>query len=586
MDIPNGMNNKCRNKLNVPALIADTLALLTGEISMDKPKPCTFNNYDDYIRENSASPADIAAQRAEPLDPAPLISIGILCCDEDQSKKLDATLLSLIGQTYSNWEAVIVLDFKQSCLERFNNVQNLRLIIADGDEAKLTKLMNKELNGAYIMRLMPGDSLTPDALYAMVQATYPVPGTEAVFSDSEGDFKPDYSMYTLTNYDSVGRPIMVSQRVFKTIGGFSGSTWEDCWLFNLKACSVAKHTAHIARVLLSTSAENKGNVVSNRMLVSIQEIFNGERCKVKITRGKNTATTRLRASGRYNQKASIIIPNVDSYENIKRCIESIDMQCSYRAYKIYIAICKKNIEYDEQTRRYLEALKRDRIVNLVDAFDADCMSEIINKCIRESLSEAMIFLNGSCELLTPDFVEELLGLAMLKDVGAVGGKIIDEQDCIQSAGTVVGLGGWADSPYRGTRDDESDSLKLSLTGVQRCVTAVSSAFMAIEGEKLLSSGMFDETMTGVGFDTELCIRLMRKGFKNCFTPYAKAKLYGQLPGYEKASKQNLVRCYDAYRQTLLTGDKFYNPNFDWSTTTPQLAIKTFKPIELNPLYKK
>lgn len=586
MDIPKGMKTERKTKINVPALIADTLALLTGEITMDKPKPTNFNNYNEYICKNSASSMDIVAQRVEPLDPSPLISIGILCCGDDRSKALDTTLLSLIGQTNANWEAVIVLDLKQSGLERFDNVQNIRLIIADGDEAELTQLMNEEMDGAYTMRLMPGDSLTPDALYAMVQATYPVPGTEVVFSDSERAFKPDYSRYTLASFDSVGRPIMVSRNVFRSIGGFMGSSWEDNWLYNLKACSEAKHTAHVARVLMSTTAVETGSVVSERMLANIEKIFRCERCKVKVYRGNNTATARLRVNARHNPKTSIIIPNVDSYENIKRCIESIDMQCTYRSYKIYIAMCKNIAEYDERTKRYLEALKRDKIINIVNAFDADCMSEILNKCIRESLSEAMIFLNGSCELLTSDFVEELTGLAMLREIGAVGGKILDEQGDILSVGTVVGIGGWADSPYRGTRDDECDELKLSVTGVQRCVTAVSSAFMAIEGEKLLNSGMFDETMKGVGFDTELCIRLMRKGFKNCFTPYAKAKLYGQLPDYDKASNQDLLRCYDAYRQTLLTGDKFYNANFDWATIVPQLAIKPFKPIELNPLYKK
>ena len=121
--------------------------------------------------------------------------------------------------------------------------------------------------------------------------------------------------------------------------------------------------------------------------------------------------------------------------------------------------------------------------------------------------------------------------------------------------------------------------------VQRNVTAVSGAFMAVSGENFFSFGMFDETLSGVGWDTEFCVRLMRKGLANCFTPFAKARLSGGLPNdYANAGKANLLRCYDVYRETLLFGDRYFNPNFDYANPVPTLAAVPYPPIKLNPLY--
>lgn len=65
----------------------------------------------------------------------------------------------------------------------------------------------------------------------------------------------------------------------------------------------------------------------------------------------------------------------------------------------------------------------------------------------------------------------------------------------------------------------------------------------------------------------------------------KARLSGGLPNdYANAGKANLLRCYDVYRETLLCGDRYFNPNFDYANPVPTLAAIPYPPIKLNPLY--
>ena len=240
---------------------------------------------------------------------------------------------------------------------------------------------------------------------------------------------------------------------------------------------------------------------------------------------------------------------------------------------------------DERMRRYLQALKKNRAAEIVHVNAEQPLPETLNACACKAAADLLLFLNGNIEILSPAFLREFTELALRHGAGAIGGKIVNESGNILSAGTVIGLNGWAQSPYSGEKDDFEDFLKCSFLHVQRNVTAVSGAFMAVSGENFFSFGMFDETLAGVGWDTEFCVRLMRKGLANCFTPFAKARLSGKLPNdYANAGKSNLLRCYDVYRETLLCGDRYFNPNFDYANPVPTLAAIPYPPIKLNPLY--
>ena len=106
--------------------------------------------------------------------------------------------------------------------------------------------------------------------------------------------------------------------------------------------------------------------------------------------------------------------------------------------------------------------------------------------------------------------------------------------------------------------------------------------MAVSSEDFLNVGMFDESFSEVGWDIEFCLRAANKGLMTVYTPYAEAKLIRRLKSFGQASKDDLTRCYDVMRGTLMTGDKYYSPNFDCRSRIPLTAIKPYRPIVLNP----
>ena len=63
--------------------------------------------------------------------------------------------------------------------------------------------------------------------------------------------------------------------------------------------------------------------------------------------------------------------------------------------------------------------------------------------IHISQGEYLLFLNNDVEIITENWLEEMLQLCQQKDVGMVGAKLYYPDDTIQHAGVVVGLGGVA-----------------------------------------------------------------------------------------------------------------------------------------------
>ncbi len=589
----NGKEKSNKNsKENKVTGAAQAVYSLMGMLPTHVDAEREYSNYEEYIANNSAKEEQLEDQRTDKLNPSPLISIAIV--DEREGDgKLEDTLISIMNQTYDNWEVCIVLGYSKKRVESYGDNDRIKIILSAGDDRALTAIANQQLHGAYMMQLIPGDMLSPDALYSMAQTLLSGIVPEAIFADEERvglngsiypSFKPDYGLITLLNDDTIGRPLLISKHVFDIVGGFIGTGRIERWEFAIKALDAAKNVSHIARVLITTQY-NEAKGLDSASLDTLDKCLKKQvsgRVHAFCTEGMTAGTARIHIVPKKNSQVSIIIPNIDSKDNLQRCIESIEMRSTYLGYRIFIADADRD---DKQLRKYLDMLKKTKTAELIKIGSDTVIPTIINNCADIALNEVLIFLNGSCEILSPDFIEEMAGLANMRRVGAVGGKLIDCDDKIISAGTIIGLNGWAGSPYYGSDDELTDSLKSRFIGIQRNVSAVSGSFMAIRGEHFMGAGMFDDTFGGVGWDTGLCIRLMRKGFQNCFTPYAKARLYGELPAYDKADEANLNRCYDAFRQILLSGDRFFNPNFDYASSEPRLASVPYPAIELNPKFK-
>jgi GT2 family glycosyltransferase len=163
---------------------------------------------------------------------------------------------------------------------------------------------------------------------------------------------------------------------------------------------------------------------------------------------------------------------------------------------------------------------KDRALKYPGRFN---FSKINNVAAREAHGDYLLFLNNDTEVITPDWLEELLQLAQVQGVGAVGCKLLYKDGSIQHAGVVLGMSpdqvtGVAGHVFRGFGYE--DPGYFGAINVVRNYSAVTAACMLMPRRVFEEMGGFDERLAVCYNDVDLCLRLRERGYRVVYTPYA------------------------------------------------------------------
>ena len=346
-------------------------------------------------------------------------------------------------------------------------------------------------------------------------------------------------------------------------------------LEDLRCSEQAKNIVHIPKILchsmkaenLITEEQEKKNWEAGRK--ALEEHY--RRAEVSATAEladkKGWYRSHLTISG--EPMISVIIPSKDHINDLELCISSIEEKTTWKNYEIIIV---ENNSVEKETFVYYETLKNRypnvRILTWKKEFN---YSAINNFAVREAQGEYLLFLNNDVEIITENWLEEMLQLCQQKDVGMVGAKLYYPDDTIQHAGVVVGLGGVAAHVLcKLPRDAEGYMGRL------RCVqeiSAVTAACMMVKTSVFKAVGGFDEELKVAFNDIDLCMKVRKYGVKIIFTPYAELYHYeSKSRGMEDTPEKQLrfsreVNCFRRkWERELLKGDPYYNPNLTLNNT--------------------
>ena len=192
-------------------------------------------------------------------------------------------------------------------------------------------------------------------------------------------------------------------------------------------------------------------------------------------------------------------------------------------------------------------------------------SAINNFGAKYADGDFLLLLNNDTEVITPDWLESMMGYCQREDVGIVGAKLLYPDNTVQHAGVVVGIAGFAGHILTGydqnapgylwrlqTAQDES-----AVTGA--CLMVKRSVFDALQG--------LDESFAVALNDIDFCLRARNLGKLVVFTPEARLYHYeSKSRGMENtdAKKARFQKEVDHFRERygefLKAGDPYYNPN--------------------------
>jgi GT2 family glycosyltransferase len=360
----------------------------------------------------------------------------------------------------------------------------IRRYAASDDRIKLTEIAgnkgiagntNEALDiaaGDYIVLADHDDLLAPNALYEFADAIERDGTVDVLYSDEdkvsmdgrryfEPHFKSDYNPDMLCSVNYICHLFAVKRDLRERVGlfdaAYDGAQDHD---FILRCCESAKNICHIPKVLYhwrcheqSTAARPESKLYAFEAAKRAIEAHY-ERLMIPATVENGPYYGEYRTVYHWEEEplVSVIIPNKDHTDDLRKCLESVFEKSSYKNLEFVIV---ENNSTEEATFSYYEELKAAhenvRIVTYEGIFN---FAKINNFGAKAASGEYYLLLNNDTEMIDGDGIKEMLGYCMREDVGIVGAKLLYPDDTIQHAGAVIGFGGVAGHTFIGKMANE------------------------------------------------------------------------------------------------------------------------------------
>ena len=441
--------------------------------------------------------------------------------------------------------------------------------------------------GEYIGLFDHDDMLHPCVLFEYVKAINEknadyVYCDEATFKNGDINqmitmhFKPDYAIDNLRannyicHFSVFSRKLLDGTELFRT--KFDGSQDHD---MILRLTDKAEHVVHVPKLLyywrlhagsVASGIEAKPYAIeSARGAVADHLRKHGfEHFTITSTRAFETIF-KITYEIIGDPKISIIIPNKDHVEDLRRCVTSIIEKSTYDNYEIVI------VENNSETKEifsYYEELKNNPSIKIVTFKGAFNYSAVNNFGVGAATGDYVLLLNNDTQVITVNWLEELLMYAQREDVGAVGGKLYYADKTIQHAGVVIGLGAHRTAGHTHYRQKRENLGYMGRLCYAQDVSAVTGACLMVKKKLYEEAGGLDEGFAVSLNDVDFCLKLRQLGYLNVFTPFAELYHYesvsrGLDTDGEKAARYNeeSARFREKWKVQLEAGDPYYNPNF-------------------------
>jgi GT2 family glycosyltransferase len=146
-------------------------------------------------------------------------------------------------------------------------------------------------------------------------------------------------------------------------------------------------------------------------------------------------------------------------------------------------------------------------------------SAINNKAVRHAQGEIVGLINNDIEVITPDWLTEMVSWAQLDRIGCVGAKLMYPNELVQHGGVLLGVGGVANHAHRNKH--RNDPSYFGRAVVLQNLSAVTAACLLVRKSVYQEVGGLDEQDLTVAFnDVDFCLKVRDAGYDNVWTPFA------------------------------------------------------------------
>ena len=543
--------------------------------------------YQEWYEKNKPSEEELARQRKKKWKEPVTISV-LVPAYRTPEVFLRQMIESVLNQTYPHLELCIAdgsgenISVEKVVKEYQAKDQRVRYQRLEKNEgiAGNTNAAIRMATGDYLALVDHDELLAPNALFE-VASTIEKDKADVVYTDEDKvtsdlkehfqpHFKPDFNPDLLCSNNYICHLFVVKRSLALKLGGqdpaYDGAQDYD---FIFRCTEEAEKIVHIAKILYhwrvhqASTADNPTSKMyafdagKRAIEAHLQRIG----AKAEVSHTKDLGFYRVKYQVQGNPKVSIVIPNKDEKETLKKCLESIWQKTTYSNYEIILV---ENNSTTREIRDYYQELDGKNGVRVVYWDKEFNYSAINNFGISYAKGEYILCLNNDITVISPEWMEELLANCQRPEVGIVGARLYYPDNTIQHAGIVLGMGGCAGSLFVGLARSRGGYLHKA--ALQQDLSAVTAACFMVKKEAFEKVGGFEEKLAVAFNDVDFCLKVRHAGYLVVYDPYA--ELYhheSKTRGYEntEAKKRRFqeeieyMRCH--WMPDILR-DPYYNEN--------------------------
>ena len=555
------------------------------------PKPVfPLENYHDWYPVYAKALARRIVNSRIPDSSAPLVSI-ICPVYRPLIEEFEAAIRSVTGQTYQNWELILVdddskdarLTASMAAFAKADPRIKLHSMAANGGISRSTNAGLAAACGDWITFLDHDDLLADVAIEVMVRAASAT-NARMLYSDEDkidpaGRFavpalKPDWNHRLMLGVNYVCHLLFVARSALDAAGPldsrFDGAQDHDL-ILRLSEHLTPHEIRHVPEVLYhwrmsanSTATETaaKPYAVAAGAGCVQEHLRRLGRPAIVSSIGNDTA---YHQAWRYPQEPTveIIIPYKDEIATTQRCLDAVLSKTKYRNFTVTLI---DNWSTSAEAETFAAAIGKRRNVRVMRVEEPFNYSRLNNLAAETSTADFLMLMNNDL------FVEDASWLRVCVDealadpaVAIVGGKFVYPTRNVQHAGVVLGLGGVGSHVGMGLPEDEHGYGRRLLFAQE--YSGVTAAAMLVRRSVFNAVGGLDEKHLTIAFnDVDLCMKVRAAGYKIIYTPDFIAEHHESLSRGDDERPVQEARFFHENQVmmdrwgTQLLADPFYNKN--------------------------
>lgn len=558
-------------------------------------KMVSYQTWIKFSRIYCQSERKEVEKKIQSLKSHPTLSLMVVIV-EGIPPGLPRLLKSLLGQTYLRWKLLILSPATLEKSRILKDFPDARIRHLDLPEKSLNisdclACSLEQTTGQFIGILGAEDSLSESALAEVVLALEENPKWKLVYTDEDcvdnqgirhsPFFKPDFSPELLLSQNYLGDLAFYRRdRLREILGSGPLSGHAERFDLNLRFVSGldSSQVGHIPKVLYHSYDPARPRIGKSLSDIPLPRKFKptpeGEKVlqghlerqgiAAQAEIGPKRVSYRIQGNFKESPKVTIIMPSACKLRFLKPCLESLWARTKYREFEVLLVVNEIRYSVPEQSK-FLDGVKKNHGIKVLVYEDQPFnYSKINNWAIQHSDAPFVCLLNDDTEVVSRDWLSEMVFWSRQEGVGAVGAKLLYPDGRIQHAGVFLGREGG----FHAFRffPGASDGYMGRLQGVCN-YSAVTGACLLLRRELYDSVGGLDEEAFPVAFnDIDLCLKLGLKGYRTVWTPFAElihkesvSRGFDDTPEKEK----RFLKEFEIFKMRwgrMMGDDPLYNPN--------------------------